>query len=132
MYGDNVFCLQQLAGDKCIIGVHSEVAADRKHCIVKGVELWQQLHIAEECGVTGKVQLGAVEINDDTAGVTAGNATAVEGQRQAYLAERKLKGAAKMCALQPASCARPQISAVEMMVASQFLAISKALPKWSK
>lgn len=39
MYRDNVFCLQQLAGDKCIIGVHSEVAADRKHCVFKGVEL---------------------------------------------------------------------------------------------
>ena len=126
--------LQQLAGDKCIIGVHSEVAADRKHCVFKGVELGQQLHIAKQCGVTGEVQLSAVEINDDAAGVTAGNAAAVEGQRQAYLAEGKLKGAARCiaCALQPASCARPQISAVEMMVASQFLAISKALPKWSK
>lgn len=96
MYGDNVFCLQQLAGDKCIIGVHSEVAADRKHCVFKGVELGQQLHIAKQCSVTGEVQLSAVEINDDAAGVTAGNAAAVEGQRQAYLAEGKLKGAAKM------------------------------------
>lgn len=96
MYGDNVFCLQQLAGDKCIIGVHSEVAADRKHCVFKNIELGQQLHIAEECGVTGEVQLSAVEIDDDTAGVTAGNAAAVEGQCQAYLAEGKLKGAAKM------------------------------------
>lgn len=96
MYGDNVFCLQQLAGDKCIIGVHSEVAADGKHCVFKSIELGQQLHITEECGVTGEVQLSAVKIDDDTAGVTAGNAAAVEGQRQAYLAEGKLKGAAKM------------------------------------
>ena len=96
MYGDNVFCLQQLAGDKCIIGVHSEVAADRQNCIFKSIELGQQLHIAEECGVTGEVQLRAVEINDNAAGVTTGNAAAVEGQCQAYLAEGKLKGAAKM------------------------------------
>lgn len=96
MYGNNVFCLQQLAGDKCIIGVHSEVAADRKHCVFKSIELGQQLHIAEECGVTCEVQLSAVEIDDDAAGVTAGNAAAVEGQCQAYLAEGKLKGAAKM------------------------------------
>ena len=96
MNRNNVFGLQQLAGDERIVRVHGEVAADGQNSVVERVELGQQLHIAEESGVAGKVQLGAVEVEHYAAGMTAGNACAVEGEGETNLAERELEGAAEV------------------------------------
>ncbi len=99
MYGDDGFGLQKFAGDDCILGVHGEVAADGDDGRIKRVETLQELHVAEQGGVTCIVQLGAIKVYDKATSVTACNATAVEGERDANLAKWEGEGAAQVHAM---------------------------------
>ena len=99
VYGDNVFCFQELSGNRCVSRAHGKVIADRQHGVIKRVKALQKLHIAKQGGVTGKIQFGAVKIYNKAAGMAARNAAAVEGGHNAYMAEVKLMRAAKMHAV---------------------------------
>ena len=88
MYGNYIFSLQEFSCNSCVFGVHSKVAADGEHSIVESIKLREQLHVAVQCSITGKINLGTVEIYYEAAGMAAGNAAAVESHSNTNLAER--------------------------------------------
>lgn len=91
---DDVFCLEKFCGDGCIFWTHGEVVADGENSIVEGVKSLKKLHVAEDGGVTGKVELGAVKINDESTGMSSGDAAAVKGRGDPDFAKGELAGSA--------------------------------------
>ena len=78
--GDHLAGFQKRSGDDSVIDTHGVVIADRQESQVERIQLPDQPHIAKEAGVAGKIDLLAAVFNQETAGVTPGNAGAVEGQ----------------------------------------------------
>ena len=87
MNGDNGGSLEKICGDGCVLRIHGEVATDGQNRVIKGIQLGQQLHIAEESSITGKIELGAIKINYKATGVPTSDAGAMEGQCYAHLAK---------------------------------------------
>ena len=67
-----------------IVRVDGEVIADRQECIVYFFKMPEQLHVAEKGGIAGKIDVLAEKVDDEAAGMTAGNAAAMQGVGYAY------------------------------------------------
>ena len=104
MDGDHHGSLQVGRRFRRVVRIHGEVAADGDDGVMEGVQVLQQLHIAEQAGISRKVEGGAVEINDETAGMAAGDTASVEGQSHTHFAEGELVGAAQVHGVGAAAC----------------------------
>jgi len=70
---------EQLGGDDRVLAIHRVVAADRDQRDVERIALGDQLHVAEEAGVTGVVDGLVADVDDEAGGGSEGGAAARGG-----------------------------------------------------
>ena len=88
--------IEELRRKSGILKAHRIIVANRQQGIVERILLADELHVAEQRRITGKVDDFAAHVDDVAAGHTACNACAVLRERHADLAERQRQRAAEV------------------------------------
>lgn len=100
VHRDDVARAEPLRRECRVLEPHRIIIANRQQRIVNGILAADQLHIAEERRIPREVDDTPAKVDDEATGNAAGNACAVLGKRQPYLAERQRGRTAEIHAMQ--------------------------------